>query len=254
MPCGITYLPGLIARPLMIHELSSGVISTVRMQAVGKPGRVDQGEIDVDHHEMAVDVDAVSGQIDDQQLRALAAQDIRHLRDGLVVDPDAAADDGRLGVQPGEAAALHHAGAGDGREDRHAGLGQGAGHVTFLAVAQARREARDDGAALHGERGVARVARLEPTAGNPLEADDLDAVVFQHSDQAVVLGLHLRERRDLLRLPIPAGFQVAEAPGFLDRLRGVDHLEFRPGAVDQDRADPADIVVARPQTAAMRSG
>ena len=194
-------------------------------------------------------MNVVAHQIDGEQLDALSPEDFRHLFRALAVDADAATDHRRLRVDPGEAAAFHEGRTRQGAKNGNAQPGKRAGNGQFLAAADARAHATDDGAALDHDQRIAGVAGLEPPAIDPVDEVNLDTARLKGGHEGIMLGLHGGKRRHAVALEIPARFEIAEGPDAFDALGGIDDIHLRAGPVHQDRTDPSHVIVDPPGAA-----
>src|SRR5688572_9191415 len=156
-----------------------------------QPDRVDDGDVDVGHHEGAVDVLLVTVQLDLQELHAERSQHLFDLPHALRVGTGADADDLGLLVDHREAAALEDPRAVDRPEDRHAERGHGAGDRRLLAASQTGAHPTDDGAAADRDHLVARGLRLDVARHGAAHVRDLNALAAQRLGEAIVLLAHL---------------------------------------------------------------
>ena len=155
--------------------------------------RPHQGQIDVDHQEMPVNVDVIAAQIDDDQLNALIVQHFCNLCDAIVIVSDAASNNGCLAVQPGKAAPFRHGRAMQGAQYRHAKLCQGPADRQLLAMPHPRGKPGDNRTALDGKTRIAGIDRLESTVTHAVQIDDLHAFRAQGIGKTVMLFLQLRK-------------------------------------------------------------
>lgn len=90
---------------------------------------------------------------------------------------------------------------------------------------------------------IAGVDLLQADADVAVEVVDVHALGLQFGHEGVVLLLHLGQVGEAVGLERPPRHGIAVRADLGQAVGGIDHVHLRAGAVHQDRADAADVVI-----------
>jgi hypothetical protein len=99
---------------------------------------------------------------------------------------------------------------------------------------------------------IAGVDLLQADAHVAVEVVDVHALGLQFGHEGVVLLMHLGQVGEAVGLERPPRHGIAVRADLGQAVGGIDHVHFRAGAVHQDRADAADVVIKAPDRAPRR--
>jgi hypothetical protein len=222
-----------VDHPVLVVRANLDLPDFQFVQLLQKPERqqrrVHERGVVVNHHEHAVDVQTVAGEMNAQQLHALRAQHILKLARAFLIDPARQPDDGDLPFA----------------ESASRGW-RAFGSPAAPPAADRRTEPRDNGATIDGDDAVPRVDGLHLARRAFVDIDDLCALVSQCIGECIMLCLLGCKIRDRVAAPVPSFRRITEGADVRQPLAGVDDIQFGNGAMHEYHAKLADIVIAAP--------